>query len=162
MFIEDLTPILAEEMPPTDFFFSKKKRAIVKRETHQRDDATVKRHRVLYDGHGLDDIDFALEMTGSLGAFSTTNQCSVGNLAEQLKQRDLLVRQLQNQIKTVELNVINKMNWDFDQIIAYERHQIQQLQANIEEFQKNSQANKELVTQQKEMIKQLQTKIDLG
>jgi hypothetical protein len=55
IFIEDLTPISAEEMPPSNFFFSKKRRAIVKRETHQKDGATVKRQRMMYDGHGLDD-----------------------------------------------------------------------------------------------------------
>ena len=53
VFIEDLTPISVEEMPPSDFFFSKKRRAIVKRETHQREGATVKRHMVLFDGHAL-------------------------------------------------------------------------------------------------------------
>jgi hypothetical protein len=58
-------------MPPSDFFFSKKRRAIVKRETHQREGATVKRHRVLYDGQALDEADFAMEMAGSLGDFST-------------------------------------------------------------------------------------------
>jgi hypothetical protein len=31
VFIEDLTPILVEEMPPSDFFYNKKRRAIVKR-----------------------------------------------------------------------------------------------------------------------------------
>jgi hypothetical protein len=37
-------------MPPSDFFFSKKRRAIVKRETHQKDGAIVKRKRMMYDG----------------------------------------------------------------------------------------------------------------
>jgi hypothetical protein len=91
-------------MPPSDFFFSKKRRAIVKRETHQKEGATVKRHRVMYDGHALEEAEFAMEMAGSLGAFSTTNQYSVGNLAEQLKQRDQLVRQLQNQMKATLWN----------------------------------------------------------
>jgi hypothetical protein len=36
IFIDDLTPISFEEMPPLDFFFSKKRKAIVKRETHQK------------------------------------------------------------------------------------------------------------------------------
>jgi hypothetical protein len=31
VFIEDLTPISVEEMPPSDFFFSKKRRVVVKR-----------------------------------------------------------------------------------------------------------------------------------
>jgi hypothetical protein len=48
--MEDLTLISAEEMSPSDFFFSKKRRAIVKRETHQNDGATVKRKMMLYDG----------------------------------------------------------------------------------------------------------------
>jgi hypothetical protein len=82
--------------------------------------------------------------------------------SEQLKQKNLLVRQLQNQIKTVEQSVKNKMNQDFDQIRAYERHQIQQLQASIEEFQRNSQADRELATQQEELIKQLQAKVHLA
>jgi hypothetical protein len=33
IFIDDITPIAPEDMPPSDFFFSKKRRAIVKRES---------------------------------------------------------------------------------------------------------------------------------
>jgi hypothetical protein len=50
VFIEYLTPILVEEMPPSDFFFNKKRRVVVKREKHQKEGATVKKHRVLLDG----------------------------------------------------------------------------------------------------------------
>jgi len=50
VFIEYLTPILVEEMPPSDFFFNKKRRVVVKRETHQKEGATVNKHRVLLDG----------------------------------------------------------------------------------------------------------------
>jgi hypothetical protein len=53
VFIEDLTPILVEEMPRSDFFFSKKRKAVVKRETHLKEGATVKRHEVLLDGQAL-------------------------------------------------------------------------------------------------------------
>jgi hypothetical protein len=72
-------------MPPSDFFFSKKRRATVKRETHKKDGATVKRKRMLYDGHGLGETYFALEMADTLGVVATPNQFSVGNLVEQLK-----------------------------------------------------------------------------
>jgi hypothetical protein len=34
VFIGDLTPISAAKMPPSEFFFSKKRRVLVKRETH--------------------------------------------------------------------------------------------------------------------------------
>jgi len=61
----------------------------------------------------------------------------------------------------MEHDVKNKMNIDFKQIRAYDRHQIQQLQANLEELHQNSQANKGLVTQQEELIKKLQARLDL-
>jgi hypothetical protein len=102
VFIEDLMSILVEEIPPSNIFFNKKRRAVVKRETHQREGLTVKRHIVLYDGQALEEAEIAMEVPGSLGTFATTNQYSVGNLKEQLEQKDLLVSQLQNQVKTVE------------------------------------------------------------
>jgi hypothetical protein len=51
---------------------------------------------MLYDGHNLEDSEFAKEMAGSLGPFATTNQWSVENLAEQLKHRNVLVGKLQD------------------------------------------------------------------
>jgi DNA anti-recombination protein RmuC len=139
-------------MPPSDFFFSKKWRAIVKRESHQKDGVITKRQRMLYDGNDRDDSEFAKEVAGSLGAFATANQWSVENLAEQLRHKILLVGQLQDQILTMEQTVRNKMSQDFEQIRAHDRHQIQQLQANLEELHRNSQANKGLVTQRDELI----------
>jgi hypothetical protein len=43
VFIENLTPIKVEEMLPSNLFFSKKRRVIVKREMHQKHGAIVKR-----------------------------------------------------------------------------------------------------------------------
>jgi ABC-type phosphate transport system auxiliary subunit len=161
VFIEDLTPISVEEIPPSDIFFSKKRRVVVKRETHQREGATVKRHRVLYDGQALEEAEFAMEVAGSLGDFSTTNRYSVGNLKEQLKQKDLLVSQLQSQVKTMEQSVRSEMNKGFEQIRAHDRQEIQQLKINLDEMHKNSQASRELAIQQEELVKQLQAKLNL-
>jgi hypothetical protein len=47
---------------------------------------------VLYDGHASEEAKFAMEVAGTLGAFATTNQCSVGNLTVQLKQKNPLVK----------------------------------------------------------------------
>jgi hypothetical protein len=91
-FIEYLTPIYAEEMPPSNLFVNKKRRVIVKREMHQKDGVAFKRHRVLYDSQALDEAKFAMEMAISLEDFSMGNHGSVGSLVEQLKQRNLLVR----------------------------------------------------------------------
>jgi hypothetical protein len=154
VFIGDLTPISAEEMPPSEFFFSKKRRAVVRREMHQRDGATVKKHRVLLDGQALEEEDFATEVAGSLGDFATTNQFSVSNLKEKLKQKDMLISQLQNQVKTVEKNVRSEINKDFEQIRASDRQEIQQLKSSLDEMQKKSQTSNELV-------RQLQAKVSL-
>jgi hypothetical protein len=73
LFIEYFTPISATEMPPSEFFFNKKRRVVVKREIHQKEGATVTRHRMLFDGGALEEADFTSEVVGSLGAFATTN-----------------------------------------------------------------------------------------
>jgi hypothetical protein len=67
-------------MSPSKFFYSKKRRDIVKREMHHREGSIVKRHRVIYDGQALEDAEFSMEVADTLGDFATTNQCFVGNL----------------------------------------------------------------------------------
>jgi hypothetical protein len=94
VFIEYLTPISIEEIPPSNIFFNKKRKVVVKREIHQKEGVPVKRHRVLYDGQTQEETYFTTDVVDSLGSFSTTNQFSVGNLKEKLKQKDLLVSQL--------------------------------------------------------------------
>jgi ribosome-binding protein aMBF1 (putative translation factor) len=76
---------------------------------------------MLYDGNNRDDSEFVKEVAGSLGAFATANQWSVENLAEQLRHKNLLVGQLQDQMLTMEQTVKNKMSQDFEQIRAYDR-----------------------------------------
>jgi hypothetical protein len=51
---------------------------------------------MVYDGNDRDDPEFAKEVAGSLGAFSTANQWSVDNLTEQMRHKYLLVEHLQN------------------------------------------------------------------
>jgi hypothetical protein len=85
----------------------------------------------------------------------------VENLAEQLRHKILLVGQLQDQVLTMEQTVKNKMSQEFEQIRAYDWHQIQQLRANLDELHRNSQADKGLITQRDELIKKLQARLDL-
>ena len=94
IFKEDLTPISIEELPPNDLFFSKKRKVVVKRETYQKAGATAKKYRILTDGEALEEEEFADEIAGTLGAYATTNQYSVGTLKERLKQKDLLISKL--------------------------------------------------------------------
>jgi hypothetical protein len=114
-------------MPPLDFFFSKKRKAIVKRESHQKDGVITKRQRMLYDGNDRDDTEFAKEVAGSLGAFSTTNQWSVDNLARTTVTEVSIGRTVAKDQIYHGTDYKEQMSQDFEQIRAHDRQQIQQL-----------------------------------
>jgi hypothetical protein len=71
--VDDLTPIELGEMPSSHFPFSKKRKAIVRREFQQKGGVITKRQRMVYDGQGQSDPEFAKHVVDSLGAFTTTN-----------------------------------------------------------------------------------------
>jgi hypothetical protein len=58
-FVGDLTPTFPEGMPPSDLFFSKKQKSIMKRESHQKDGVVTKRKIMVYDGKYQDGPKFA-------------------------------------------------------------------------------------------------------
>jgi hypothetical protein len=55
IFKEDLKPISMEELAPSDLFFSKKRKVIVKQVTYQRVGATTKKYKILTDGETLEE-----------------------------------------------------------------------------------------------------------
>ena len=71
--IDDLTPIKPEDMPSSNLFFNKKRKAIIRRESRQKEGVTTKNHKMVYDGQGQSDPEFAKEVADSLRAFATTN-----------------------------------------------------------------------------------------
>jgi hypothetical protein len=85
--IDDLTPIKPEDMPSSNLFFNKKRKAIIRRESRQKEGVTTKKHKMIYDGQGQSDPEFAKEVADSLGAFATANQWSVDNLTKQWNKR---------------------------------------------------------------------------
>jgi len=50
IFGEELKPIRAEELPPNEFFFDKKRKVVVKREFCQEGESTVKKYKIMTDG----------------------------------------------------------------------------------------------------------------
>jgi len=96
-----------------------------------------------------------MEVEVSLGDFATTNWYSVGNLKEQLKQKDLLVSQLQCQLNKMDQSVRDEMNRGFENIRACDILEIQQLKFSLNEMHKNAQTSREWAIQQGELVKQL-------
>ena len=86
-----MRPIRVEELPPNEFFFDKKKKAVVKREFYQEGESTTKKYKVITDGKDKKNEQFMTEIVGTLGAYATTNQFSVGLLKNQLKRNNRLI-----------------------------------------------------------------------
>jgi hypothetical protein len=76
-----------EELPPNEFFFDKKRKAVVKREFYQEEGSTTKKFKVLTDGKDKKKEEFATEIAGTLGAYATTNQFSVGGFEKSAEAR---------------------------------------------------------------------------
>jgi hypothetical protein len=115
IFKEDLTPISVEELPPSEFFFSKKRKVVVKQETYQRAGTVAKKYKILTDGEALEEEEFTDEVAGTLGAYATTNQYSVGTLKARLKQKNLLINKLEARVATTEANARDEANKGFEQ-----------------------------------------------
>jgi hypothetical protein len=159
MYISELTPISIEEIPSSDFFFSRKRKVVVKQEMHLKEGTMVKKHRVLVDGQNLEDEDFATEVAGSLGAFAMTNLFSVDNLKARLKQRNQMIAQLQSQIRNTEKNIRDEINKGLEQARAADKQEIQLLKSSLDEMYKKMQASQGQVIKQEELVKQLQDKL---
>jgi hypothetical protein len=95
IFNEELRPIRVEELPPNEFFFDKKRKEVVKREFYQEGESTAKKYKVITDGKDKKNEQFATKIAGTLGAYASANQFSVGFLKNQLKRKNYLIRTLE-------------------------------------------------------------------
>jgi hypothetical protein len=74
-----------EELPLNEFFFDKKRKAVLRQELYQEAGIVSKKFKIIIDGRTMKKEEFATQIAKTLGAFSTRNQYSVGNLKDQLK-----------------------------------------------------------------------------
>jgi hypothetical protein len=97
--VEYLTPIEPEEMPPSDFFFRKKRKFIVHREVYKKGGIINKRKMMIFYGQGQSDPKFAKHAANSLGTFAASNLWSVENLREKIHQKNILIEKFRNDLK---------------------------------------------------------------
>jgi hypothetical protein len=71
LFVDDLTSIPIDEIPPSDYFFSRKRKVVLKQEMHKREGNMVKKNKFLIDRQNLEEEDFATKVAGSMGAMAT-------------------------------------------------------------------------------------------
>jgi len=77
---------------------SKKRKAVVKREFNQEEGSTAKKFKVMTDGKNKRSDEFAIEIVGTLGAYASANQFSVGMLKIQLKRKNHLINTLEARV----------------------------------------------------------------
>jgi hypothetical protein len=92
-----------EELPPNEFFFNKKRKVVVKQELYQEAGTATKKFKILVDGRAMTKEEFATHIAGTLGAFATANQYSVESLKEQLKQKNCLIKTLEDKLATAKV-----------------------------------------------------------
>jgi vacuolar-type H+-ATPase subunit I/STV1 len=144
-------------MPSSDLFFNKKRKAVVQGRISKKEKSVVKKYKILFDGQGLNDIELAENLVGSIEAFASANSWSVGNIVQQVKQKDQLIKQLQDQLVQTQASIEEQVKSKTVSI----QQQYQQLISEFEEkFKVNSQDLDELkssLSQKEERIDQLET-----
>jgi hypothetical protein len=53
IFNEELMPIFVEELPPNNFFFDKKRKAVVRQGLYQREGIVAKKFKIMTDGKAV-------------------------------------------------------------------------------------------------------------
>jgi hypothetical protein len=134
-------------------------KVVVKQETYQRAGTIAKKYKILIDGVALEEEEFIDEVEGTLGAYATTNQYSVGALKAGLKQKNLLIRKLEARVAMAEVNVRDEANKGFKQARVTDQHEIERLKHDLEYMHQLTQIIQMQVSQQEEKIKLLQSKL---
>jgi hypothetical protein len=146
-------------MPSSYFFFNKKRKAIIRRESQQKGGVITKKQRMVYDGQGQSDPEFAKQVADSLGAFATTNLWSVDQLRKQLDQKNILIEQLHNDMKHIEVIAREKINSEINQVKQGFEQQINQLEEKLKISFQNQHLSKNMVSERDIFINQLQARI---
>jgi hypothetical protein len=145
LYVNELEPISRDELPSSDYFFSKKHRAVLKQELHFVGERTLKKHKIIIDGKKLQDSAFATELAGSMGAIASANMYSVETLINTIEQKNQEIIQLQNSLKENEKRIGWGIKKGLEQARLKDIQDIQQLNENLTEAKQTIQNTQEQV-----------------
>jgi hypothetical protein len=131
IFNEELRPIRVEELPPNEFFFDKKRKAVVKREFYQEGDSTTKKYKVITDGKDKKNEQFTTKIAGTLGEYATMNQFSVGVLKNQLKQKNHLIKTLEDRLATTTETAKDQVSVGIEPARLADKNEIELLKTKL-------------------------------
>jgi hypothetical protein len=162
IFNEELRPIRVEELPPNEFFFDKKRKAVVKREFYQEGESTAKKYKVITDGKDKKNEQFATEIAGTLGAYASANQFSVGLLKNQLKRKNRLIRTLEARLATTTETAKDQASVGIEQARLADKNEIEMLKTKLEQAQLVVRDGRMQASQQRDLIEQLQARVEIA
>jgi hypothetical protein len=162
IFGEELSPITVEELPPNDFFFDKKRKVVVKQEIYQEAGKVAKKFKILADGKHMKKQEFATQIARTLGDFLTANQYSVECLRDQLKKKNCLIKTLEAKMATAEIATRDQVNSGIEKASVADQKEIEWLKTDLEQTQQVAQTSKSQISQQEELIGQLQSKLNFA
>ena len=162
IFNEELRPIRVEELPPNEFFFDNKRKAVVKREFYQEGELTAKKYKVITDGKDKKNEQFTTEIAGTLGAYSSVNQFSVGLLKNQLKRKNRLIKTLEARLTTITETAKDQASVGIEQARLADKNEIELLKTKLEQAQLVVWDGQMQASQQKDFIEQLQARVEIA
>jgi hypothetical protein len=134
----------------------------VKQELYQEVGKVAKKFKILADGKDMKKQEFATHIAGTLGAFATTKKYSVESLKDQLKRKNHLIKTLEAKLATTEETARDQGNTGIEQARVADQKEIEQLKSDLEQTHQAAQTNQSQISQQEELIAQLQTKLNFA
>jgi hypothetical protein len=147
LYVNDLKPISRDEIPSSDYFFSKKRKAILKQEMHPGGDMMIKNHKIIVDRQKIEEGEFSTEIAGIMGALALANLYSMSNLRTMLQHKDHMISQLQRQLKETERSISREIKKVLERARSNDSQEIRKLKAILEEENLKIQASQTWVLQ---------------
>ena len=133
IFGEELRPIRAEELPPNEFFFDRKRKVVVKREFYQEGESTVKKYKIMTDGKSKKSDHLATEIVGTLGTYASANQFSIGKMNLQLKRKNRLIKTLEARLASTAESAKSQASGEIALARLADKKEIEVLKTKLEQ-----------------------------
>jgi len=122
---------------------------------------TAKKYKVITDGKNKKNDQFATEIAGTLGAYASANQFSVGLLKNQLKRKNRLIRTLEAKLAIATKTAKDHASIGIEQARLANKNEIEMLKTKLEKSQLVVRDGRMQVSQQRNLIEQLQVRVEI-
>jgi predicted Mrr-cat superfamily restriction endonuclease len=123
-----------------------KKKAVARQGLYQKEGVMAKKFKIMIDGKAVKEGEFAEEIAGTLGAYATTNQYSIGILTAQLKRKNLRISKLEAKVATAKANVRDKVSRSLEEARTTDLHEIKKLRSDLEQVRQLAQTSQTQVS----------------